>query len=134
MEEDKTVMAYPHSTLQEFKEAGEAGKRQVIVTDAGLTLEGSGDWDPLLTQLYQIGVGGHKPLLTFLGYNFTCAPYFLLPETGSKEGGAGEKCRESGASCPWDPIHLPRLSLRGLSFSKMVACYRQEAYPSSAPG
>lgn len=50
-------MTYHYRTLEEFKEVGKPGSGQVIVTDVGLTLEGAGDWDPLLTQLYQIGVG-----------------------------------------------------------------------------
>lgn len=105
---------YPHRTLQEFKEAGEAGRGQVIVTDAGLTLEGSGDWDPLLTQPRDWG-GWAQAIVNISGLQFhLCCPTSYCQDR-LQGGQAGEQCREGGASCPWDPVHLPRLSLGGLS-------------------
>lgn len=72
---------------------GEAGRGQVIVTDAGLTLEGAGDWDPLLTQLYQNGVGWAQAIVSMSGQPLHLCALLLAAKTGSKEGGAGEKCR-----------------------------------------
>lgn len=89
----RIVMAHHHSTLQEFKEVGEAGRGQVIVTDAGLTLEGAGDWDPLLTQLYQLGVGWTQAIVNMSGKQSHLCALLLAAKTGSEEGGAGEKCR-----------------------------------------
>lgn len=87
------VTACHHSTLQEFKEVGEAGRGQVIVTDAGLTLEGAGAWDPLLTQLHQIGVGWAQAIVSMSGQQFLQCALLLAAKTGSEEGGAGGKCR-----------------------------------------
>lgn len=86
------VTACHHSTLQEFKEVGEAGWGQVIVTDAGLTLEGAGDRDPLLTQLHQFGVGWAQAIVSMSGQQFHQCALLLAAKTGSKEGGAGGKC------------------------------------------
>lgn len=87
------AMAHHHSTLQEFKEVGEAGRGQVIVTDAGPTLEGAGDWDPLLTQLYPIGVRWTQAIVNMSGQQFHLCALLLAAKTGSSEGGTGEKCR-----------------------------------------
>lgn len=114
MEEAKIVTTYHYRTLEEFKEVGEPGRGQVIVTHAGLTLEGAGNWDPLLTQLYQIGVGWAQAIVNMSGLQFHVCILLLAAKTGSKEGGADEKCG-GVASCPWDPIHLPKLSMKGLS-------------------
>lgn len=75
MEEVKTVLASSSQSLGGFKEVGEAGRGQAIVTVAGLTLQEARDGDPLLTQPDQIGVGwvGREPSLAHLGCNFTCA-------------------------------------------------------------
>lgn len=48
MEEGRPVTAL---SSQEFKEVGKAGRGQAIVIAAGLTLEGAGYQEPLLTQL-----------------------------------------------------------------------------------
>lgn len=77
MEEVKTVLASSSQSLGGFKEVGEAGRGQAIVTVAGLTLQEARDGDPLLTQPDQIGVGWARaiePLLAHPGYNFSCAP------------------------------------------------------------
>lgn len=53
---------------------------------------GAGVWDPLLTQLDQIGVGWAWALLTCLGCHFTCIPASGC-QARLQEGGTGEGCR-----------------------------------------
>lgn len=110
----------------------EAGRGQVIVTHAVLTLEGAGPGDPLLTQLYQLGVEWTQAIVNMSGQQSHLCALLLDAKTGSEEGGAGEKfgvlLPVPGAQCT--SLGSPEGSLLGFTFGNMVACFRQEVCPA----
>lgn len=104
------MLASSSQSLGGFKEVGEAGRGQAIVTVAGLTLQEARDGDPLLTQPDQIGVGWARAIVSTSGLQFHLCTTFWLPKRGGSRCGVGELLPAGRTR-----VHLPGLSLKGLS-------------------